>query len=109
MKPEIDDRTRDQIARFLPDALAKALASYQQFIRWDDDPETAKQFNDHHNACKVAIAHIELLLKLATAVNLPDPKAQNGHAQIALANLMQEVNEEVKAQEKRKRVKSEDD
>ena len=65
MPPEkTEEMTRGQIAAFLPRALATAIASYDLFLGQTDmnDPQ---KFKAHHDACKVALAHIELLLKLA--------------------------------------------
>ena len=64
-------QSREDIARFLPDALQKAFESYHQFMA-QDVPEDAKGFGAHHTAAKVAIAHIELLMKLAALANLTD-------------------------------------
>ena len=52
-----------RIALSLPDVITKALDSYHLFMQRDieDDP---KAFAAHHTAAKVAIAHLELLLKL---------------------------------------------
>jgi hypothetical protein len=65
MDQTIEEKSRDKIAAFLPDALKHSLGSYHQFIISDERPDDAKSFAAHHSACKVAIAHIELLLKLA--------------------------------------------
>lgn len=77
-------QSREDIARFLPDALQKAFESYHQFME-QDVPEDAKGFGAHHTAAKVAIAHIELLMKLASLANLTDaddhPELQNAIAQ----------------------------
>lgn len=62
-------QSRDDIARFLPDALEKAFKSYHDFME-QDVPEDAKGFGAHHTAAKVAIAHIELLMKLAALADL---------------------------------------
>jgi hypothetical protein len=64
-------KSRDDIARFLPEALEKAFQSYHHFMG-QDVPEDAKGFGAHHTAAKVAIAHIELLMKLAALANLTD-------------------------------------
>lgn len=63
----VEQQTRDRMAEFLPAALAAALQSYAEFSVRDveNDP---KKFSEHHTACKVAIAHIELLLKWAERV-----------------------------------------
>ncbi len=101
------EETRKQIARFLPDALAKALTSYHEFMDVDipkgkpktDEAEgqtSASAFERHHKACKAAIAHIELLIKLAEWAQLPDVKADDHNQQIVLSALLQEANAEIK-------------
>jgi hypothetical protein len=65
---KIDEQTREQIMEFLPDAIKKACGSYMAFMQKESVGEgktTDKDFIDHHNACKAAIAHIQLLLKLS--------------------------------------------
>lgn len=66
------------IALSLPDAIAKALQSYHTFMQQEisDDP---KAFAAHHTAAKVAIAHVELLLKLGKI--LDSAKGQDGLAE----------------------------
>ena len=95
-KTKIEDDMRVRISRFLPDAIAKALTSYHKFID-GDFPDEAKEFSAHHNACKVAIAHIELLIKLARFADLPDSKVEDNNNQIILAAMMQEAEEELQA------------
>jgi hypothetical protein len=67
--PEIGAQARAQIAETLPQAIDKAIASYQEFMD-DPDSHAAGDFKNHHTACKAALAHIELLLKLAELVNI---------------------------------------
>ncbi|MFP4098820.1 MAG: hypothetical protein ACLFP8_08415 [Alphaproteobacteria bacterium] len=73
--PEIEDDTRQQIAQFLPIALKTALKSYQDFcdLKPSDD---AKEFKARHDACKVAVAHIQLLIKLAGWADLPPDQVE---------------------------------
>lgn len=68
----IENKTRESIAAFLPDILDKALLSYAAFAENNAPGDEAKDFTAHHNACKVAIAHIELLIKLARWADLED-------------------------------------
>ena len=96
MSKKIEDDARMRLARFLPDAIAKALNSYQIFLE-ADVPTDAKGFSAYHSACKVAIAHIELLIKLARLADLPDAAAENHNEQILLAAVMQEAEEELRA------------
>lgn len=93
--PKIEQNTREAIAAFLPGAIAAALQSYSNFLEeqaTSEEQPDSKDFKAHHDACKVAIAHIELLVKLAKWADLPDPVLgdQARHAElqamIALAN-----------------------
>ena len=84
--PQIETRTRAQIAEFLPKAIDTALTSYQLFSE-QDIPEEAKEFKAHHDACKVAIAHIELLIKLAGWADLPNPDVESKDDQKLLKSL----------------------
>lgn len=72
MHPTIEEGTRQRVAEFLPDAIGKTLESYRGFLGQDEHIEQAKDFSAHHSACKVAIAHLELLLKLAQMVNVEE-------------------------------------
>lgn len=106
MSTNIENVSKEQLSRFLPDALHKAIASYQTFMdrkigsepkEGDKDVvrDIAKDFAAHHAACKAAIAHIELLLKFARWADLPDPKIADRNNQIVLAAIMQEAEEEL--------------
>ena len=64
MPDALNKESRERIAVFLPDALEKALTSYHKFMS-QDIPEEAKDFSAYHGAAKVAISHVELLMKLA--------------------------------------------
>jgi hypothetical protein len=68
-KKTIESLSSAHIGDALPDAIERAIESYRVFMR-QDNSDTPKMFGDHHNACKAAIAHIELLLKLARWVDL---------------------------------------
>ena len=89
--PEIEVRSREAIAKFLPAAIESALASYEQFSfdqSTKNETPQSKDFKAHHDACKVAIAHIELLIKLAKWADLPDPKLKNADKQAMLASII---------------------
>lgn len=67
----IEEKQRQQIAEFLPHAIYRAVSSYHEFM--DDERRSSTrtqpdQFKEHHSACKVALAHIELLFKVAREV-----------------------------------------
>lgn len=97
--PQIEVQTRKDIAAFLPHAIQTALESYQSFSEDQaTDPEsavTAKEFKDHHDACKVAIAHIELLIKLARWADLPDPRVADENQQKLLQTIIENGQAEV--------------
>lgn len=67
---DVAEQTRARIARCLPDAIERAVDSYRTFSS-DSDEKKSKNFSAYHTACKAAIAHIELLLKLANWAELP--------------------------------------
>jgi len=71
------EETRTRIAHYLPDAIDHAIQSYRSFYS-TNSTEGAKDFGAHHTACKAAIAHIELLLKLASWAQLPRDSGDAG-------------------------------
>lgn len=92
----IEQAGRAQMVAFLPDAIAKAITSYKWFSESEIENE-AKKFKDHHDACKVAIAHIELLLKLARSVDEND-KTDNfsRNDQAVLTGMVEEAEKTLK-------------
>lgn len=59
----LEGQSREEIAKALPCALKTALKSYKNFMA-DEKTEDASTFKSHHDACKAAVAHIQLLTKL---------------------------------------------
>ncbi len=59
----LEGQSRLEIAKALPCALKTAIQSYNRFMA-DENHENASSFKSHHDACKAAIAHIQLLTKL---------------------------------------------
>ena len=98
MSTKIEDASRAQIAEFLPDAIRSALTSYQKFSNKKVSDEE-KEFKDHHNACKVAISHIDLLLKLARWADLPDDDLSDKNNQRVLVASIEEAENELKGYE----------
>lgn len=96
MTETVKEETRERIAGFLPDALDIALQSYHSFAR-SEIPDDAKGFSSHHNACKIAIAHIELLLKLAKWAHLPDDNVVNEDHQRRLVTMLEDAQAEYNA------------
>ncbi|MAQ71806.1 MAG: hypothetical protein CL565_06395 [Alphaproteobacteria bacterium] len=70
MTLSLEKEAKARIASFLPQAICKALKSYHDFMGQDVSIEDAKSFGAHHTAAKVAIAHVELLIKLCKASDL---------------------------------------
>ena len=97
--PQIEARTRKDIAGFLPAAIQTALDSYQQFseaqITDSASTPTSQEFKAHHDACKVAIAHLELLIKLARWADLPDPHVEDENKQKILQQAIESGEEEL--------------
>lgn len=83
----IEAGSRARIAAFLPEAIGKALESYYAFVA-QEVSDDVKAFSAHHSAGKVAIAHIELLLKLARFVDLPTRQERELRAQLAMEAAM---------------------
>lgn len=97
MTKSIEDRTRAAVSEVLPDAIRKTLESYRRFIGSEAAHDT-KQFSAHHTACKVAIAHLELLLKLARWADIEKTKASESSD---LAGLLHEASEELHTYQER--------
>lgn len=87
----LEDNMRAKIAEQLPDAIDCALRSYRDFYAQETGGD-AKAFSAHHTACKTAIAHIELLLKLAAWVHLP---REDADSDAGLAVLLRSAQEEL--------------
>lgn len=84
--PSPQEAVREKIARYLPDAIEKAIQSYRQFYG-TPEIQDAKSFSAHHSACRAAIGHIELLLKLANWAHLPRPDTDDA----VLANIIKQA------------------
>ena len=91
----IEAATREQIARVLPAMIAKAINSYELFVGTMENHKESKNFHDAHRAAKVAIAHIELLIKLARWADLPDKSVHGAPERDELAHLLERAYEDV--------------
>lgn len=96
MTTDIEKMVRAQVNEFLLDAIQSALNSYQEFSQKDFKLESG-HFKDHHTACKVAIAHIDLLLKLARWAGLPDPDIGGESERAVLDGVMDAARAELAA------------
>ncbi len=92
---ELKDITLQRMQKFFPKALEMALASYRRVShRTEHDyPDFKKQ----QEACKVSIAHIQLLLKLGNEL-VHDCKTEDKGAmdQGDLRELIENAQEEIK-------------
>ncbi len=68
--PQLGAETRARIAELLPQALRSSLDSYHEFVTTGISDQKTKDFSAHHTAAKVALAHIQLLIKLAAIAGL---------------------------------------
>lgn len=56
------------LKRALPGAIRRAVRNYRG-VAFADPPEDAKELQQHQAACKAALQHIEMLMKLAASVD----------------------------------------
>lgn len=88
---EMNEQIRGHLVQTLPDALYMALEVYKDFA--GTQHEDAADFKKHQEACKAAVAHIELLIKLAANVSDMLPKDSQEHEDLSqlIQNAMDEV------------------
>ena len=98
---KIEALTREQIANFLPEAIRLAVGSYRSFMQSEEVASTRKDFKkdfvEHHKSAKIAISHIELLIKLARWADLPDTGLAGKSEADILAGLMAAAEAEIMA------------
>jgi hypothetical protein len=58
------DVLKSEVRAHLPSALREALAAYRRFSE-GTAPENAKAFTAYQQACRAALAHVQVLLNLA--------------------------------------------
>lgn len=104
---KIENKMRRSIAATLPHAMRIAVNSYKRFSEgekraWEaltneekEKTSRAKAFKEHHDACKVAIAHIKLLIELAqwADISMADMKEELHNSE--LAGLLVQVQQEM--------------
>jgi len=66
-------RLKGLIASQIDQAIERAIASYHAFARDEPHSTDPKEFAAHHAACKAALAHLDLLLKIARITETPAP------------------------------------
>lgn len=94
MNEEIKKISLDEVEKFLPEALRRAITAYDARARQASAHMQAKEFTDHQKACKAAAAHIELLAKLARMTGLPGA-AKNPNDRAVIDALLQEAERDV--------------
>jgi hypothetical protein len=72
-------RLKALVAAQVDQAIERAIASYQAFAKEQPHGTDAKEFAAHHAACKAALAHLDLLLKIARITETPAPGAGDPH------------------------------
>lgn len=92
----IEHSTREQIAEFLPEAIMLAVGSYRAHMGKEIHED---KFESHHKHAKVAISHIELLIKLAKWADLPDTTVIGDAEANYLQGLMSKAEAEIDAYE----------
>lgn len=91
--PEIGAQARAQIAENLPKAIDRALDSYHDFIDAEKTKVKSDEFKSHHAAAKTALAHIELLIKLAAMVDAMND-GDLDHIALIIQNAKTELNKD---------------
>ncbi len=85
MISKIEETTREQVIKFLPNLIEMTLQSYNDFVsagpEKDEDEKGVKRakhksFAEHHSAGKVALAHLDLMFKLAKSVDINTEKSE---------------------------------
>lgn len=66
-------RLKGLIATQVDQAIERAIASYHAFAKDEPQSTDPKEFAAHHAACKAALAHLDLLLKIARITETPTP------------------------------------
>jgi hypothetical protein len=89
--PQLGAETRARIADLLPQALEASLDSYHNFVTTKIDAQVTKDFAAHHAAAKVALAHIQLLIKLASLIDVPGSDDPNSNLILMMNKAMIEI------------------
>ena len=96
MNSTVENEMRDVVAKYLPKAIDKAMTSYDLYLEGGAH-DKIEDFKSHHEACKVALAHVALLIDMGDWVGKRDPK---GEDIIDLASIIENAGKEAKTLEK---------
>lgn len=73
---------QEVLKKSLPAALRHAVQNYRA-VAFAEAPEDAREFQQHQSACKAALQHIDALMKLATAIEVPAAEPSGAMAEHA--------------------------
>lgn len=77
-------RLKGMVASQVDQAIERAIASYHTFAKDEPQSTDPKEFAAHHAACKAALAHLDLLLKIARITETPAPDSDAPDERLAL-------------------------
>ncbi len=77
-------RLHDLVSAEIERAIERVISSYQAFASSAPIATDAKDFAAHHAACKAALAHLDLLLKIAKITEVPTTGGQGEDERLAL-------------------------
>lgn len=83
-----------QISAQLETAATRVIESYQSFMNDEPDAGDARAFAAHHAACKAALAHLDLLLKLARLAGVETDATGDDEQAALLARARAELGED---------------
>ncbi len=69
MAIKFEDKARSEITDILEETIDRAVTSYYCFAKKIFKEEESKDVTEYHKSCKVALAHLDLLIKLARWVD----------------------------------------
>lgn len=75
---------RAQISAQLEAAASRVIESYRTFMADEPEAGDARAFAAHHAACKAALAHLDLLMRLARALGIEPEAAEAGEEEARL-------------------------
>lgn len=91
MTNKLEGWARQSVRRFLYHAIRKNLESYRRFSGRPNFIKT-KDFSEHHAACKMAITHLDLLLKMAKWADMGE---EGSGSRDEMLKLMREAQDEL--------------
>ncbi len=92
-----------QIITFLPSAIKHVIQTYNDFVNQEMSLE-AKDFSNHHSACKAAITHLESLLKVLKNTSVEEEgKTDSGTGVTDISLLIAKAKQDLKHYEDNKK------